>query len=254
MELDSLLSQFAATSTTLPKAVIIYGPTGSGKTALSLRVAKKLQTSIINADSRQIYRGLNIGAGKIRPEEMDHIEHHLFDILDITQDYSVGQYKKDAIETMQTLCANGNIPVLCGGTGLYLDSIIRNLNISEIPPDWDLRKELEEIRQEKGNEHLWNMLAQKDPDYAKELHPNNYRYIMRGIEVLQKTGRSKSEQTEGKPLFEFLFLTPYDGDREKLYENIDRRVLGMMKNGFVNEVEELLEKGYKKKDFGMKTL
>ena len=173
------ITSFLSTPSEKPKLVVIYGPTACGKTALSLDIAKKLDTEIISADSRQIYRYLDIGTGKILPAEQDGISHHMLDIIDPDADYSVGEYKKAVQPIIDSLHARGKIPVLCGGTGLYIDSIIYNLSIPELAPDWAYREKLEQIRLEKGNEFLWQMLHGLDPAYASEIHPNNYRYVMR---------------------------------------------------------------------------
>ncbi|MBP8016540.1 tRNA (adenosine(37)-N6)-dimethylallyltransferase MiaA, partial [Candidatus Gracilibacteria bacterium] len=239
----------------LPKLIVIYGPTACGKTSLSIDLAKKLNIEIISADSRQIYKLLNIGTGKITKKEMSGIKHYMIDIIDIDKDYSVGEYKKEVEKIITSLHKKGKIPILCGGTGLYIDSIIYNFNIPEVAPDWDYREKLEKIRNEKGNEFIWNMLNKVDPNYAKTISPNNYRYIIRGLEVFEKTGKSKLDlKKKLEKKYDVLFITPYDGDREKLYEKINNRIEEMFRFGLIDEVKNILNKGYKKDCFGLNTI
>jgi tRNA dimethylallyltransferase len=232
------IDTWLATASEKPKIVLIYGPTACGKTALSLDVAEYLGSEIISVDARQIYRGLDIGTGKIRTDEMRSIPHHMIDIIDPTEVFSVVDYRNHVreLDIWKRLDAQGfstsyflpppsSIPVLAGGTGLYIDSLIYERSYPKTEPDWTLRDELETYRDKNGNEALWNMLHDTDPEYADTLHPNNYRYVMRGIEVYRETGRSKLAAQDGLTLlYDVLFLTPYDGDRSALYSRIDARV------------------------------
>ena len=205
------LDTWLATASEKPKIVLIYGPTACGKTALSLDVAEYLGSEIISVDARQIYRGLYIGTGKIRD--------------DATEVFSVVEFRSMALPIITELHDRDKVPVLAGGTGLYIDSLIYERSYPTTEPDWILRDELETYREKNGNEALWNMLHDIDPEYADTLHPNNYRYVMRGIEVYRETGRSKLAAQDGLTLiYDVLFLTPYDGDRSTLYSRIDARV------------------------------
>jgi len=249
------LEQFLSTSSKKPKLIVIYGPTACGKTAFSIELSHKLETEIISADSRQIYRYLDIGTGKITEEEKWWIHHHMLDILEPNIDYSVGEYKKTVVPIIKWLQAKWKIPILCGGTWLYIDTIIYNLSISGNQPDWGYREEMEKLRLEKGNEFLWEKLKQFDPEYAATLHPNNYRYVMRGIEVIEKTGKSKMEMKDDRTLvYNTLFLTPYFWDRAELYARINARVAGMFASGLIDEVKLILEKGFSPDCFGLNSI
>lgn len=224
-----------------PKLLVIYWPTACGKTALTIELAKKYDGEVINADSRQIYRGMNIGTGKVTGEEMQGIPHHLLDILDIHEMYGVGEFAPEARRIIAEIHARGKLPILSGGTGLFIDSVIGNFTIPEVLADWEYRDELEAFRYKEGNEALWQKLNEVDPDYASELDPRNYRYVIRGLEIFKATGKSKKvlgQKTESP--YDFLRITPYDGDREKLYENINIRVKNMFDEGLVEEVRWLL--------------
>ncbi len=192
---------------------------------------------MINADSRQIYRGMNIGTGKVTAEEMQGVPHHLLDILDIHEMYGVGEFAPEARRIIAEIYARGKLPILSGGTGLFIDAVVGNFSIPEVPADWEYRDELEIFREKEGNEALWQKLNKIDPDYASELDPRNYRYVIRGLEIYKATGKSKKalgQKTESP--YDFLRITPYDGDREKLYENINLRVKKMFDEGLVEEV------------------
>lgn len=221
--------EFLATRSTLPKIIVIYGPTASGKTALSVELAKKLGTEIISADSRQIYRYMNIGTGKVTEEEKQGVPHHMLDIIDPTEKFSVVDFVNMSLPIIERIQTQGKIPIICGGTGLYIDGLLYEMSYPETKPDWEYRSELERIRLEQGNETLWKMLADIEPAYAHELGVNNFRYIMRALEVWRATGKSKSESKGKKtPRFSPLFLTPYkDTCRPVLYERINHRVESM---------------------------
>ncbi|MDD3793508.1 MAG: tRNA (adenosine(37)-N6)-dimethylallyltransferase MiaA [Candidatus Gracilibacteria bacterium] len=254
MIFEKKLNDFLNKETDKQKIIVIYGPTASGKTSLSIDVARYLDTEIIGTDSRQIFKYLDIGTGKITIEEMQGIKHHMIDIITPDSEYSVGEFKKEAEKYIEDIISMGKIPVLCGGTGLYIDSLIYDFDIPKVPADEDLRNKLELERLEFGNKYIWNKLSEIDPDYAKELHPNNYRYIIRALEVKILTGKSKTEfRTEKSFKYDVLFLTPYNGNREELYNKINKRIQIMFDDGLVLETENLLKK-YKKTDFGMKTI
>lgn len=224
------------------KLLVIYWPTACGKTALTIELAKQYNGEVINADSRQIYRGMNIGTGKVTQEEMQGIPHHLLDILDIHEMYGVGEFAPEARRIISEIHARGKLPILSGGTGLFIDSVIWNFSIPEVPADWEYRDELEVFREKEGNEALWEKLNAVDPDYASELDPRNYRYVIRWLEIYKATGKSKKvlgQKTESP--YDFLRITPYDSDREKLYYKINIRVEEMFRAGLIEEVQKLLE-------------
>ncbi len=239
----TLLNSFLEDSSdTRPKLIVIYGPTGCWKTALSLEIANKIQSEIISVDARQIYRWLNIGTGKITPAEMWDIKHHMIDIISPEEEYSAGDFRKDARDIIEEMHAKEKIPVLCGGTGLYIDTLIYDFSLPWAPPDMRLRDELETFRLQNGNEALWKKLHDIDPEYANMLHINNYRYVMRGIEVMIQTGISKLHTKDERiSPYNILFITPFDGNRDALYEKINHRIDQMFTDGLIEEVEHLLK-------------
>lgn len=242
-EIMTLLNSFLEDSSdTRPKLIVIYGPTGCWKTALSLEIANTIQSEIISVDARQIYRWLNIGTGKITPAEMWDIKHHMIDIISPEEEYSAGDFRMDARDIIEEMHANGKIPVLCGGTGLYIDTLIYDFSLPWAPPDMRLRDELETFRLQNGNEALWKKLHDIDPEYANMLHINNYRYVMRGIEVMIQTGISKLHTKDERiSPYNILFITPFDGNRDALYEKINHRIDQMFTDGLIEEVEHLLK-------------
>lgn len=239
----TLLNSFLEDSSdTRPKLIVIYGPTGCWKTALSLEIANTIQSEIISVDARQIYRWLNIGTGKITPAEMWDIKHHMIDIISPEEEYSAGDFRGDARDIIEEMHAKGKIPVLCGGTGLYIDTLIYDFSLPWAPPDMKLRDELETFRLQNGNEALWKKLHDIDPEYANMLHINNYRYVMRGIEVMMQTGISKLHTKDERiSPYNILFITPFDGNRDVLYEKINHRIEQMFTDGLIEEVEHLLK-------------
>ena len=236
------------------KLIVIYWPTASWKTSMSIDVAKHIDSEIISTDSRQIFRELNIWTWKITEEEASWIKHYMIDIIDADSDYSVGEFKKEAEKCINQIIEKWKVPILCWGTWLYIDSLIYDFNIPKVPADESLRDKLEKERLEKWNKYIWEKLKDIDPEYAEELHPNNYRYVIRAIEVKTLTWKSKKEFREEKKLkYDTLFLTPYNWNREKLYEKINRRIEEMFCDWLVLEVKDLLKK-YKQSDFWMKTI
>ena len=254
MNFKEKLNNFLNKESDLKKIIVIYWPTASGKTWLSIEVAKEFGSEIISTDSRQIFKHLDIGTGKITEEEKEWIPHHMLDIISPDSEYSVWEFKVKAEEKIEEIYSKWKIPILCWGTGLYIDSLIYDFNIPKIPADEDLRKKLEKEAEKYWNKYVWDKLNKIDPNYATELHFNNIRYVIRAIEVKMLTGKSKFDFREEKTLkYDVLFLTPYNGNREYLYSRIDKRVGMMFDDGLVWEVKELL-KTYSKDDFWMKTI
>lgn len=254
MDVKQKIQQFTTKTSNKKKLIVIYWPTASWKTNLSLEVAKHIDSEIVSTDSRQIFTGLDIGTGKIKAEEMLWITHHMIDIITPNINYSVWAFKDEAVIILEKMWEKWCIPILCGWTWLYIDSLIYDFCIPKIPADEELRQQLEEERLKNGNMFIWKKLQKIDPEYAKELHPNNHRYVIRGLEVKLLTWKSKLDFRENKILkHETLFINSYDGNREKLYENINKRVKQMFDEGLVSEVKNLLKK-YTKDDFGLKTI
>jgi len=229
--------------------IVILGPTASGKTALSLDVAEYLDTEIISADSMQVYKYMNIGTAKPTTEERRGIVHHLIDEVMPDDEFSVVRYIRLAQKRIADIYAKGKIPVIVGGTGLYIDSLIDNISFSETAVDYTLRDKLTSMAAEKGNKHLHLMLERVDPQAANRIHCNNLKRVIRALEVYYTSGKTISEHQSVSRLSE----SPYDvitfmpaWEREKLYKRIDMRVDIMLRDGLIEEVEDLVKKGYTK--------
>lgn len=248
------LNTFLEKKSNKQKIIIIYWPTASGKTAMSIKIAKELGTEIISTDSRQIFKEMNIWTAKITEDEMDGIKHHMVDIISPDQEYSVWEFKKTSENIINNLIKSGKIPILCWGTWLYIDSLIYNFDIPEVIADWKLRKKLENEVKEFWNDYVYEKLKKIDPDNYHKVHKNNVQYVIRAIEVMTISWKSKyEEEVEKIPKYDILFLTPYDLDREKLYNKINLRVERMFNIWLLDEVKNLLKK-YKKTDFWLKTI
>lgn len=254
MIFEKELEKFLEKKSEKQKIIVVYWPTACWKTWLAIEIAKKINSEIISTDSRQIFKELNIWTGKVTEEEKEGIIHYMIDIISPDRDYSVWEFKVEAEKKMQEIWQGGKVPILCWGTGLYIDSLIFDFKIPKVPADENLRNKLEEERQKFWNEFIWKKLQELDPKYAEELHLNNYRYVIRALEVKILTWKSKLDFREEKKLkYETFFVTPYDEDRKKLYEKIDKRVAMMFELWLIDEVKNLLKK-YKKDDFWLKTI
>lgn len=237
------------------KLIVIYGPTASWKTAISIDLAKTLNTEIISSDSRQIFRYMDIGTAKITKEEMSWITHHMIDIINPDEEYSVWEFKNEADKIILDLWKAWKIPIICGWTWLYIDSLIYDFSIPKVPPNTKLRKKLEDEAIKYWNEYIYEKLKKLDPLYAKNLHPNNLRYVIRAIEVKMMTWIEKTNFIKEKKLkYETFFINPFLWTREELYERINKRVYMMMDSWLVEEVKKLLSMWYKKTDFWLKTI
>lgn len=236
--------------TTSRPLIVILGPTGSGKTGLSLELAKEFHGEVINADSRQIYRGMDIGTNKILPDEMDGIPHHLLSFKNPDEIFTVAEYKKLAVSTIESILKSGKIPFLVGGTGLYINAVALNYTIPEVAPDYALRAELEKELAEKGNLFLHERLMQLDPMEAEKIHPNQKRYLVRALEIALKGEKKSDTAKKEKPLFDCFFIG-MDIPRQELYKRIDQRVGEMFEKGLIEEVQSLLQKGYDEKSHAM---
>lgn len=228
------------------KLIIIGGPTAVGKTEISIKLAQILNGEIISADSMQIYRDMNIGSAKISYDEMQGIPHHMIDIVDPTEEFSVSEYKLLAKAKIREIISKGKIPIIVGGTGLYIDSLIRNYSYTEGFKDENFRVEMETLALEKGNVFLHSMLKDIDLESYKNIHPNNRKRVIRALEVYKITGKpfSSFKENEGKVLEEYdIYYYVLTMNREKLYERINRRVDVMIENGLLEEVKHLKDKG-----------
>lgn len=222
--------------------LVIVGPTASGKTALAVECAKEFNGEVVSADSMQIYKGMSIATAKPTAEEMQGIPHHLIDFLDVSESYSVADYVNDANAAIDGIYAKNKLPILAGGTGLYIDSLVNNLQFTEEKTDNSLRKSLNEKLEKIGARKMLEELAEFDPEAAQRLHPNNKKRIVRAFEVYLSTGKTLTETQYEATLkdsrFDSLFIGINFKDREKLYQRIDRRVDLMLEKGLVDEARE----------------
>ena len=225
-----------------PKIIVIVGPTASGKSDLAIKIAEKFNGEIISADSRQIYKGMNIGTAKPTKSEMGKIPHRLIDIKNPDKNYTVRQYKKDCLIAIKKLIRRKKIPILVGGTGLYIKAVVDNLKIPEAKPDFRLRKKLERELKLKGLNYLYQNLIELDPEAAYIIDSKNPRRIVRALEITLKTKKPFSQQRKsGKKLFNSLKIGIFL-PKEKLLEKINERVNKMLKNGLIKEVRGLIKK------------
>jgi tRNA dimethylallyltransferase len=228
---------------TLRRVVAIVGPTASGKSAIALELAQRLGGEIVNADSRQVYRGMDIGTAKPSVAERRLIRHHLYDICDPRENYSLALYRKQALATFDVLWARGTFPWLVGGTGQYVWSLLENWSVPEVAPDEEFRERLSAEAEVHGAGVLHGRLAAVDPVAAARIDARNVRRIIRALEVYEHTGTPISAwQAKGDPDFEYL-LFGIDVPRPVLDERIDRRVYAIFEAGFVEEVRSLLDSG-----------
>lgn len=228
------------------RIIVIVGPTAVGKTSLSISLARRLDGEIISGDSMQVYRGMDIGTAKIRPEEMEGIPHHLIDIRNPDETYSAAEFKRDVNEKVTEITEKNRIPILVGGSGLYIQAALYDFNFSDIPRDEKWTEKLMKEAGEDGIDRIYRKLKEVDPEQAEKIHPNNHRRIIRALEIYEATGKTKTEwekeqkrESPYEPLIIGLTM-----EREKLYEQINRRVDQMMENGLLEEVETLYRQGY----------
>lgn len=230
-----------------PKLVVITGPTASGKTALGVALARRLGGEVVSADSMQIYRGMDIGTAKPTPEEMQGVPHHMIDIADPAENYSVSRYAKEAAACVDDILARGKLPIVVGGTGLYIDSLIAGRTFADGTADTALRQELSERYDEIGGEGLLGELRKVDPERAAKLHPADKKRIVRAMEVYILTGRTitqhDAETRAVPPRYDAAKIALDFAVRQDLYDRIDRRVDIMVQQGLFDEVRALLAAG-----------
>ncbi len=224
--------------------IVLVGPTAVGKTELSLDLAEHFGGEIVSADSRQIYRGLDIGTAKPTSEERQRVPHHLLDITTPDHPISLAEYLHLARTAIDDIHRRGKVPFLVGGTGQYIWALIEGWEAPEVPPDEALRRRLEAEAHQKGVHALYERLREQDPDAARLMDPNNLRRIVRALEVIEHTGRPFSQQRRKTPPSYDVFIVGLTRPREELYRRVDERIAGMIRSGLVEEVRRLLETGY----------
>lgn len=235
-----------------PRLIVIAGPTATGKSGLSVRLAGEIGGEIISADSMQVYKGLDIGSAKITQEEMQGVPHHLIDVLEPTADYSAAVFQKMASEAASEITARGHIPIVCGGTGFYIQALLYGIDFSDEPEDEEslqYKRMLEEAaRDDEGKRKLFSMLEESDPEAAEAIGPNNLKRVIRALEFIRLHGKKISEHNleESEKRLNGQEHSPYDylffvlcGDRERLYQKIDARVDRMLSEGLEEETKKL---------------
>ena len=229
--------------------IVLTGPTAVGKTKLSISLAKAVNGEIISADSMQVYKYMDIGSAKIRPEEMDGVPHHLVDVLMPDDEFHIVKFQQMAKAAMDEIYAKGKIPILVGGTGFYIQAITRDIDFTQAEQEDTYRKELEQIAEEKGAEHLHNMLKEVDPKAAEEIHMNNIKRVIRALEYFHQNGTPISQHNEEQRAQ----TTPYNlayfvlnAPRNLLYKRIEKRIDDMVEEGLIEEVTRLKEMGYER--------
>ena len=237
--------------------IIIAGPTAVGKTNISIRLAKEISGEIISADSVQVYRGLDIGSAKITKDEMEGIPHHLIDILDPRDDFNVAIFKDLVYEAIEKIYANGHVPIMVGGTGFYIQAVLKNVDFSEGAADEEYRSELAEFAKTNGPEALHKKLEEIDPEAAGAIPAGNVKRVIRALEFYKDTGMKISDHNRSqaqKPSdFDHRFFVLTD-ERELLYKRIDERVDKMMEAGLFDEVKRLYEEGVPRSAVSMQSL
>lgn len=227
-----------------PKVIVICGPTASGKTALSIELAKKINGEIISSDSMQIYKDMNIGTAKPTVEEMDGITHYLLDFVSPDTRYSVAEFQKDATEKIEEILKKEKTPIIVGGTGLYVDSLIYGIEYQDIKLDEQYRNQLENIAEQEGLEKLYEEAQKIDPEAMKKISRNDKKRIIRVLEIYKATGKTKTQQElESRQEVKYDYkIFAINMERERLYDRINRRVDIMIEQGLIEEVENLVKK------------
>lgn len=237
--------------------IVIAGPTASGKTSLSVELAKKINGEVISADSMQIYKYMDIGTAKIKEEEKEGIKHFLVDELYPDEEFNINIFQKMAKEAIDKIISKGKIPIIVGGTGFYIQSVVYDIAFEDTNKDEQYREELERIAKNEGNKVLHNMLEKVDKDSANKIHENNVKRVIRALEFYKQTGlpisKHNEEEKNKKSPYNLLFYV-LNMDRDVLYDRIDRRVDIMINEGLVDEVKKLIDMGYSKDLVSMKGL
>lgn len=230
------------------KVVVIVGPTASGKTGIGIELAKRMDGEIVSADSMQVYKKMNIGTAKPDREEKQGIVHHLMDVIEPDQEFNVVRFKEMAEECIKDIIKRGKMPIVVGGTGLYINSLVDNIEFAQTTSNDQYRRAMEKIALKEGSEVLHDKLKIIDEEAAKKIHPNDMKRIIRALEVFKSTGKTisqhQNESRSNPPVYNFIMLG-LNMDREKLYERINLRVELMFEKGLIREVRQLIDDGIK---------
>lgn len=241
----------------MENVIVIFGPTASGKTSLSIELAKELNGEIISADSMQVYKHMNIGTAKPDEEERQGINHYLIDEIELDQEFNVTKFQELAYKYIELILKKGKIPIIVGGTGLYINSLLYNINFSETISDWELRDRLKKEAEEKGNKYIHDMLRNIDEEAAAKIHENDIKRVIRAIEVYEHTKKTISDHQQVSrlepPRYNFIKIG-ITMDRQKLYDRINKRVDLMLEKGLVDEVNRIISMGYDKNSVAMQGL
>lgn len=241
-----------------PKILVIVGPTASGKTRMAVELAQRHNGEVISADSMQIYRTMDIGTAKPTKEEMGGIPHHMIDVADPEEDFSVARYVEMAARCVDDVLARGKLPIVAGGTGLYIDSLLSGRTFAPFSPDSAMRGELERELEEKGGQAMLEALAQVDPEAAQRLHPNDHKRIIRALEVYRSTGKTITQHNRETqaipPRYDALTIGLAFQDRQAMWRRIDQRVDEMVAAGLEDEVRRLLTSGISPKCTAMQAI
>ena len=241
-----------------PKILVIVGPTASGKTRMAVELAQRHNGEVISADSMQIYRTMDIGTAKPTKEEMGGIPHHMIDVADPEEDFSVARYVEMAARCVDDVLERGKLPIVAGGTGLYIDSLLSGRTFASFSPDSALRGELERELAEKGGQAMLEALAQVDPEAAQRLHPNDHKRIIRALEVYRSTGKTITQHNRETqaipPRYDALTIGLAFQDRQAMWRRIDQRVDEMVAAGLEDEVRRLLTSGISPKCTAMQAI
>ncbi len=232
------------------KILIICGPTASGKSELAVKCAELLNSEIISADALDVYRGLNVGTAKPTKNEMCGVKHHLLDIVAADKTFSVGDYKELARPIVDRLIEKGKIPVICGGTGFYINSIIYDLSYGNSAANLKAREKYMRLAEEKGKQAVFDVLSAVDPETAAKLHPNDLKRVVRALEIYESGTKKSDIKDQQIPVYDYAAFA-IDYEREELYKRIDERVDKMIGNGLVEEVDGLIKNGINIKNQSM---
>ena len=227
----------------LKKILVVCGPTGSGKTALSVELALKYGGEVVSADSVAIYKGLDVGSAKPEISEMKGVKHHMIDVVSPFDEFSVSDFEKMALPIIEDIISRGKLPIICGGTGFYVNSILYKMSYGKVKGDEKIREKYMQMAKEQGNSSVFEILKSKDPESAEILHENDLVRVVRALEIVESTGIKKSDIIDEKtPRFDFISIMT-DMPRELLYDRINKRVDLMVKKGIEDEVSNLIKKG-----------